>query len=443
MAIQVKLVKRVLKARRRNGQREYRWTMRWDDPDTGKRACESTGTADRTQAETLQKIKWAELNGLAGAATIEPEPIAAPPAATWQDCRDALERAIAADNLRASSANDYLLTFDGLRKMFPEASSPAEITADVANEYKRRRTEAVPKPSPWSIKGDLATLKAVFGKWLGRECGLLASNPFANVKAPRCDEPDVRIVSAEETRLLFAWIAERWNCWRLPAVYLEVAALVGWRATEIASMRDEDILADGFIRVAAEASKTRRFKFGWLPAHLHAELRGCSGGGWAFGRFSDELRRLLLLWKRRPHHAAKVRDFAPERFVGWLQDELQRFHEGRQASEDKAALEAGRKAEAFATFTLHDFRRTAITGMQMAGVTEKEASIQVGCSPEVMRRHYERLDGMAIARRNSQRRLGISGPETIQMHAARRAGAARDENDSLDESANRTQTASA
>jgi tetratricopeptide (TPR) repeat protein len=132
MAVRVKLVKRVLKARKRNGQHEYRWTLRWEDPDTGKRACESTGTADRTQAETLQKIKWAELNGLAGAPPTEPEPVAAPPAATWQDCRDTLERAIVADNLRGSSANDYLLTFDGLHRMFPEAASPATKACELA-----------------------------------------------------------------------------------------------------------------------------------------------------------------------------------------------------------------------------------------------------------------------------------------------------------------------
>jgi integrase len=270
---------------------------------------------------------------------------------------------------------------------------------------------------------------------------LLASNPFANVKPPKCDEPDVRIVSADETGALLAWLADRWNNWRMPAIYLEIAALVGWRATEIASMREEDILADGYIRVAAESSKTRRYKFAWLPAALHDELRGCCANGWAFGRFSDELRRLLLLWKRRPHHAAKVRDFAPERLVGWLQDELQRFCDSRQVAENKAAVHEHRDTVSVPAFTLHDFRRTAITGMQMAGVTEKEASIQVGCTPEVMRRHYERLDGMAIARRNAQRRLGLAGPETIQMHAVCRAGAARDQSKPLDDSGSRTQTA--
>jgi hypothetical protein len=36
--IQVRLEKRLLKKRKRNGQREYRWVLRWEAPD-GKR-CE-------------------------------------------------------------------------------------------------------------------------------------------------------------------------------------------------------------------------------------------------------------------------------------------------------------------------------------------------------------------------------------------------------------------
>ncbi len=179
---------------------------------------------------------------------------------------------------------------------------------------------------------------------------------------------------------------------------------------------------------AAESSQqTRRDKFGWLPAGLHAELKDCVAGGFAFGKFADELRRLMFVWKRQPHHAARIKDFSPERLVGWLQDELQRFHDDRQKAENKAAAEEEREAATLPTFTLHDFRRTAITGMQMAGVSEKEASIQVGCTPEVMRRHYERLDGMAIARRISERRLAVSDAGAIQLHAplrVRRAHAA-------------------
>jgi integrase len=439
MAIQVRLVKRVLKTRKRNGQREHRWTLRWDDPATGERRCESTGTADRTAAEALAKVKWAELNIPGAAPEPESEPIEPKALPTWQECHEALERSMRADNLRPNYVKDALLTLNCLRRAFLDTHSPAEITAEMAHEYKRRRSEAKPAPSPWTIKSDLTTLKAIYSR-LARECGLLAENPFAGVKAPRCDDPDVRIVTADETAALFAWLDERWHGWRLPAVYLEVAAWAGWRATEIASMREEDTLADGHIRVAAETSKTRKAKYGWLPAELHAELKACSAGGWAFGRFPDDIRRLLLLSKRRPHHAARVQDFAPVRLVGWLQDELQRFHEFRQQAENESAAEAGRKPETLSTFSLHDFRRTAITGLQMAGVSEKEASEQVGCSPEVMRKHYAKLDRMEIARRNAERRLAASGQDVERLHLARRAGAARANSTALDGGANVTKT---
>jgi integrase len=60
--------------------------------------------------------------------------------------------------------------------------------------------------------------------------------------------------------------------------------------------------------------------------------------------------RRLILCKKRPNHAKAVKEFTPKRLVCWLQDELKRYN-----------AEAGGEP-----FTLHDFRRTAITGFQMA-----------------------------------------------------------------------------
>ena len=302
MAIKVYIEKRYLKERKRNGQRQVCYALRWFD-ENGKFCCDSTGTGDKTQAETLRDAKWAELN-IPGAAPPAPEPIEEPKAGpTWAECKAALQRAMEADKLRPPTVSDSTMVFDTLRKMFPEAASPADITPAIAHEFKRRRAEAERGLSAWTIKGDLAALKAIFGKWLGKECGLLdpAANPFANVKPPKCDEPEVRIVSAKETADLFTWLGKRWNNWQLPMIYLDVAGTTGWRATEIASMKADDVLEDGFVRVAAESSKTRRHKHGWLPPMLHAELGACAADGWAFGRFSDELRRLLYVWKRRPH----------------------------------------------------------------------------------------------------------------------------------------------
>jgi hypothetical protein len=93
-----------------------------------------------------------------------------------------------------------------------------------------------------------------------------------------------------------------------------------------------------------------------------------------------------------------VKEFSPKRLVGWLQDELSRFNQfqASKAKNDKTTWKR---------FTLHDFRRTAITGLQMAGVSEKEASVIVGASPEVIRKHYEKLDQLVIAKRSVERRL--------------------------------------
>lgn len=438
MAINVTLVKRYLKSKKRNGQREHRWTLRWDDPVTGKRGCESTGTADRTAAESLQKIKWAEVNGLAEPReSAEPAPTAIKP--TWDDCRDALERAMRTANKRDSYVSDCVLMLSVLQRAFPELESPADVTTAMANEYKRRRAEGdaergIKAKSPWTIRGDLSTLKAVFGNWLGSECELLSFNPFASVKPPKCDKPAVRLISADELADLFAWFAERWNNWQLPIVFIRIAEQTGWRATEVASLTESDIFDGGLVRVRAANSKTRVEKFAQLPIELHEQLRQCGAGGMAFGRFADELRRLLMLWKRRPQHAAKVRDFSPKRLVGWLQDELDRYNESRT----DAAKET--PAEAWERFTLHDFRGTAITAMQMAGVSEKEASVQVGCTPEVMRAHYERLNGMIIAKRNADRRAAGIPADLVRMHSPRRAGAARPENASLDDASNQLQT---
>lgn len=417
MSVSVYLVKRYLRATKRNGQRKYRWAFRWKDPATGKWKCESSGTADKTAAESLMKVKWLEVNGL-----VEDSQSQEPPVAVvgpgWDECEAAFERAMTADNLRPGSINHVKIAFKHLREMFPNATSPADITPANAAEYKRKRAESA--RSPWTIRAELGGLRAIFGKWLIDECDLLKENPFAKVKPPRCDEVEVRIVSADESAALFSWLKARWNNWHLPVTYLRVLALIGWRASEVASIRDEDILTDGYLRVTAATCKTRKLKYGWLPQELYEALQACSADGWAFGRFSDDLRRLLTLWMRQRNHAARVKDFAPKRLVGWMQDELQRFHEGRAEEAEKAGEPIP------ATFTLHDFRRTAITGMQMAGVPEKDASVMVGATPEVIRRHYDKLDRMTIAKRNVQRRLsdGEAGevatfPQPLRASCAR------------------------
>lgn len=432
----VYLVRRNLKNKKRNGQREYRWILRWEAADGWR--CESTGTADRTAAEALQKAKWAALNvpGFAPPEPPAPEPIKA----TWQDCRDALQRAMEADNLRPSYVSDAVAMLDRLRRAFPAYTSPAAVTAADANEFKRRLAEEVltrekRRRSSWSLRSDLATIRAVYSKWLVRECGLVPSNPFAAVRPPKCDELDVRIVTVAEQQELADWFNARWKTWRLPLVYLELAKALGWRATELASIRTEDMLEDGFVRVVSAACKTRRHKYGCLPAGLYESLAACSADGWAFGRFADELRRRLLVVRRAPHQAAQVKSFEPSRLVHWLQEQFQAF----QAERTAAAKERGEKAPE--GFTIHDFRRTAITAFQQAGVSEKETSLLVGATPGVIRKHYEKIDQLAVARKAMGMRQSVSGSDPAALIFARPLRAA--DSSVVDDQSELTQTATA
>jgi integrase len=274
----------------------------------------------------------------------------------------------------------------------------------------------------------------VFGKWLGKQCGLLDTNPFAGIKPPRCDDPDKRIIASDELAELFAWLNDRWHNWRLPIVYLEVASYTGWRATEIASLREEDLLPDGHLRVSATSSKTRKAKYGWLPADLYADLKSCAVDGSAFGKFAGELQRRLLVVRRQPGHAARVKsEFSPDRLVGWLQDELQRFNDAK-AKEAAAADPPG----AWEPFTLHNFRDTVITDSQAAGMSEKETGLMVGAGVEVMRKHYDKFNGQRIAKQSVELRLRAAAADPA-AHSLR-AACARAENNALDTTPNLSQT---
>jgi len=173
MAISVYLVRRSLRSKRRNGRARSTLTLRWKDPATQKWQCENTRTGDMTEARQLQRLKWAELNKVVPAEE-DPKPAQTIKKPSWQECRDAAERAMTADNLRPLSIADSLGLFDALYRMFPGLASPADLTPGLVNEYKRVRAVGDPKRdmapvSPWTILGDLSALKALFGNWLVRE----------------------------------------------------------------------------------------------------------------------------------------------------------------------------------------------------------------------------------------------------------------------------------
>jgi hypothetical protein len=55
----------------------------------------------------------------------------------------------------------------------------------------------------------------------------------------------------------------------------------------------------------------------------------------------------------------------------------------------------------------------------MAGVSEKEASNMVGATPEIMRKHYEKLDAIVIAKRAIEQGLAAQNNPDAPIRARR------------------------
>jgi hypothetical protein len=84
----------------------------------------------------------------------------------------------------------------------------------------------------------------------------------------------------------------------------------------------------------------------------------------------------------------------------------------------------------------------AITALQMSGTSEKETSIMVGATPEVIRKHSEKMNQHVIAQRAVERRLAIEGPTagSIQLQQFLRAGCARGGKGTVDKESDSPQT---
>ncbi|MES1213644.1 MAG: hypothetical protein ABUL64_03575, partial [Singulisphaera sp.] len=231
---------------------------------------------------------------------------------------------------------------------------------------------------PRTVEGNLGNLSIVYN-WLKNTCKVVASNPFESVKPPKADKDRPRVVSVGEKKAFFGWLSKRWDRWRLPILFLEVKAAIGCRIGELAAATRGQ-LSDGRIRFTSDTTKGRKERSCRLPVTLYHELEAVAGDQFVFEAFADQLRKVHRA-RGRENHAKLVNDFSPRQLVNWLQHEAQTYFEATGAE----------------YFKLHNFRGTAMSRARMAGVTESDAAIAFGCSPQTMRQHYLALDEEAIA----------------------------------------------
>lgn len=259
---------------------------------------------------------------------------------TWDEAIAVMVRHLKAGGLRKGSIQQYELVIKNLRKLFPGSEGPSDITTAMAEDFKVKRIEA--NKSARTVEGNLCNLSIVFN-WLKNVCKVVNSNPFEGIKPPKTDKKPPRIVTNDEQKKFFAWLSRRWGKWRLPVLFLEVKSSIGCRIGELAHVTTNN-LDDGHLRFTSDTTKGRKERVCWLPTALYSELKATAGPTFVFERFADQLRQTHKK-RGRLNHAKRVKDFSPERLIGWLQNEAQAYIETTGAT----------------YFKLHNLRGTAMS----------------------------------------------------------------------------------
>lgn len=294
----------------------------------------------------------------------------------WDDAMKLALRHMKANNLRATTIQQYDLAIRTLRKIVPDAKGPDDITPALAEHFKLVRLEKGRKPR--TVENDINNLSIVYGHWFRDTLKIIDSNPFADVEPPRYDKTPARYIADDEQEAFFTWLTERWQ-WRLPLVFLEVKAAIGCRIGELSSALTVN-LRDGRLYFPADATKGREERACLLPPDLFNELRATAGPTYVFEHFSEELREVH---RRKGNHqpANAVRAFTPARLKRWMQDEAKNYFDRTKARK----------------FKLHNFRGTAMSKARLAGVSTDDAAIAFDCTVATMQQHYLAFDKARVA----------------------------------------------
>ncbi len=284
-----------------------------------------------------------------------------------------------AHNLRPRTIDEYVRAITTLRRLFPDLEGPSAVTADTAKEFKiKRMGEGL---APRTVQGNLDNLSIVWSRWFIAECSLVSSNPWGGVERPRADRPDPRYLRPDEEEAFLKWLESRWPSWKLPVLFFRVKGLLGCRITELCALPTANLKDDNRLLFEAPSTKGRRTRWAVLPAEVHQELRDYAGPVFVWERYSADLRAIHRAKKLQGY----VKDFTPARLRRWLQHQVEAYNE-----ENKGV-------PGFRPFTAHDLRATSMTRAWAADIPLDKAATAFGCNVDTMRKHYIRLDEVAVA----------------------------------------------
>jgi len=286
-----------------------------------------------------------------------------------------------AASLRPASVNYYLRVLGYLKMFCTEASGPGDVTPDRAQDWAEHYATAPARRkkvrSGHTAVSVIDAVSAIFQKWLLDELKITPNNPFAHVKPPKTDKPEVMIASDEVLANFDRWLTERFGDWQLPKLFFAIKELTGCRVQDVCSLTSKQ-LKGWRLHFPADVTKGRKARAVPLPGDLFAALDAIKGPNYLWESYPVGLKAVLER-KSWPTHQLKL-DFNPMRMVGWIMTIFADYN-GDHPKAPKLKS--------------HQLRKRAFTASWEKKIDPRKAAIAIGCNVDTMMKHYIALDEQA------------------------------------------------
>ena len=314
----------------------------------------------------------------------------APKSVSWAEAEVKLKARLTAAGLRSASVKYYLRVLGYLKTFCTEASGPGDVTpvraqnwADHYATAPARRKKGGSDPNSVSLRSGhtavsvIEAVAAIFQKWLLDDLKITSMNPFAHVKPPKTDKPEIMIASDAVLANFDKWLTERFGDWQLPKLFFAIKELTGCRVQDVCSLKSGQLRAER-VHFPANSTKGRKARAVPLPDDLFAALDAIKGPTYLWESYPVGLKAVLER-KSWPTHQLKL-DFNPMRMVGWI---MTIFADYNADHPNAPRLKS------------HQLRKRAFTASWEKKIDPRKAAIAIGCNVDTMMKHYVALDEQA------------------------------------------------
>ncbi len=313
------------------------------------------------------------------------------PLVSWEEAISKLERAMLSAGKSKHTLYGYEYHIRALLRFYPDSVSPLDITPAKAQHYRDSWTAKAPA----AVQTYLNILSAIWGEWFKKELKLVPVDPWKDIPRPAVPKKEIiRTLDQSELEHFKGWLVEAFPGFIMPSLWFRLKLITGCRSSDISSL-PSSCLKDGCIEFPPEIRKKRDNPRFPLPPGLYAALDAIKGKVYLWENWKQE---------RMNHYQGNAQDmlfgkrsnkpFNPRNLVKWFQKTLERY----------------RKAYPLRShFVLHNTRSTTISNLHKEGFTVEEAGEIVGCTREVIEKHYLAFNKEGLREKGMERLAKLYG----------------------------------